>query len=224
MYSIPQTILFTFMAHYTVLQILYLLIHFYIICRYFRHQLRAFNETLKTHVETDSRFDPLFIRQRIQSLNDIILEINEYNTTYWCQYIAILWTLSSISSITIAYVVLFLNIPFFIRLLVVYAVGVTLLPLIFVGLISAAVNQKTDVTYKLLNRYIARHIPRSMAYIRQVLNRLLLAEIRKDLSGWIITLTIHLTTDHRFHTQFIGQTIKSLNRIMHVKLIKSVLI
>ena len=143
----------------------------------------SFNEILKTHVENDSRFNTLFIRQTIQSLNNIILEINEYNTTYWCQYIAIMWTLLSISGTTIAYIILFLNMPFMIRLTLVYPVGVTLLPLIFVGLISAAVNKKTDVTYKLLNRYIARHIPRSMAYSRQVLNRLLLAEIRKDLSG-----------------------------------------
>ena len=182
-YGIPQTILLTFSDHYCAPQILYLLIHFYLICRYLRHKLRSFNETLKTHVETDSRFNTLFIRQTIQSFNDIILEINEYNTTYWCQYIAILWTLSSISGITVAYVLLFINIPFIIRLVLVYAVGVTLLPLIFVGLISSAVNKKTDVTYKLLNRYIARDIPRSMAYSRQVLNRLLLAEIRKDLSG-----------------------------------------
>ena len=181
-YGIPQTILLTFGGHYCIPQILYLFIHFYLICRYCRHKLRSFNEILKTHVETDSKFNPLFIRQTIQSLNDIINEINKYNTTYWCQYIAIMWTLLSISGTTIAYIILFLNMPFMIRLTLVYPVGVTLLPLIFVGLISAAVNKTTDVTYKLLNRYIARHIPKNMAYRRKVLNRWLLAEIRKDLS------------------------------------------
>ncbi|CAG2176635.1 unnamed protein product, partial [Oppiella nova] len=82
-----------------------------------------------------------------------------------------MWILLSISGITIAYILLFTNIPFIIRLIVVYAAGVILLSLIVVGLISAAVNKKTDVTYKLLNTYIARHIPRSMAYNRRVLNR-----------------------------------------------------
>ena len=136
-----------------------------------------------THLTTDHRFDTHLNRQTIQSLNDIILKINEYNTTYWCQYIAILWILLGISGITIAYVLLFLNLPFIIRLILVYPVNLTLLPLIFVGLISAAVNQETDVTYKLLNRYIARNIPQNMAYRRKVLNRWLLAEIRMDLSG-----------------------------------------
>ena len=127
------------------------------------------------YTKTERRFDSIFVKT-----------IDEYVNTYWCQYIAILWTLLSISGITIAYVLLFLNLPFIIRLIVVLGVGVTLLPLIFVGLISAAVNQKTYITYKLLNRYIARHIPQNMAYRRKVLNRWLLAEIRKDLSGWMV--------------------------------------
>ena len=34
--------------------------------------------TLTIHLATDHRFDTQFIRQTIKSLNDIILEINEY--------------------------------------------------------------------------------------------------------------------------------------------------
>ena len=86
-YVLPNTIWCLLFVHYCYNFLFYQMSYLYIMCSYLKMKIGSVDEEMKQSVEQRRRSLMLIIRR----FSVIIVEINEYNTTYWSKYLFFFW-------------------------------------------------------------------------------------------------------------------------------------
>ena len=147
-YGIPNSLMITISAHH-LCNIMYgQLIYFYILCRYLRLKLKNLNESV-LQMKRGIRF--IRIQNILHSFNEIYLEINEYNTTYWSKFLFNIWIIFGSIIILLLHTLLFKNVNMLTKLGIIY--GLIILPMIYLYTIftASSVNSEANKSYKYLN-------------------------------------------------------------------------
>ena len=146
--GIPNGILFIFVCRYFANFITYQFMYFFIICLYLKLKINSLNESL---IEMKRRKRFIRIRETLQSLDSLYSEINEYNTTFWSKILGTFWLFLGSNCILLIFVVLFVEIVLFAKILFIYGsifLGVIILFLIFK---ASSVTYSANKSYKTLN-------------------------------------------------------------------------
>jgi len=120
-YGLPNTIIFIFTGIYTCQILLWQFIYFYLIVYYLNAKLNIVNNEMKRlsnlttlHLNKNYYNNKIFVL--IKQLNDIYLEISEYNSNYWSKYLCNIWITLSVIIATTSYSLIFTHIVFYLRI------------------------------------------------------------------------------------------------------------
>ena len=100
---------------------------------------------------------PRKINQILQSLDAIYFEINEYNSTYWSQFLFTIWLFFGVVIVNMIYLVLFAPIAFTIKVLGTYfSILMTIFYLIIMTTASS-LNCEAFKSYNLLHNFTVNY-------------------------------------------------------------------
>ena len=152
--GIPNSILWSVWSLYVTNFIFYQIIYYYFIVYYLKYKIKVINESLKRHIINNRKNSSQFLMKAINKLNDIYIEINEYDMNYWSKFLFVFW-------FTIEFIIVFLTFmstfgknQLFIRLLIGFYSLNFLSLLLFIIHISSEIFIESNKTYNILYSYI----------------------------------------------------------------------
>ena len=108
LFGFYPVIMFALWCYYTFNIIIIKLFLFFILSKYFVLKIRAENQLIKTiKIVT-----PRKIMQMLHSYDALYSEIDEYNSTYWSQFLFTIWLFFGVFIVNMIYLVLFAPIAF----------------------------------------------------------------------------------------------------------------
>ena len=129
----------------------YQIIYFIILCQYLGIKLDRLNEKVINMHKKNQFFG---IRKILYSYDAFYREINEYNTTYWSQFLFIVWHLFGHVIVLMTFIVIFTNINWTMKINMGYAVFIMIILMNFINLMACSVYSKANRTYIILNSFI----------------------------------------------------------------------
>ena len=150
-YGVPNSIVMIFWTHFVWIIILNQFLEFYIICVYFKIKINSLNESL-LEMQRKNRF--IRIRETLQSINSLHLEINEYNTSFWSKFLCIFWLSFGSYIVIFSGTWLFGKQSFLIKLAWAYCSFISIIGFLFVIFTASSVNYCANNSYKILNSVI----------------------------------------------------------------------
>ena len=110
------------------------------------------NILIKTEIKTEfSKISKL-----LNSFDALYREINEYNVTYWSKFLFIIWICFGTIIVLQIQFVIYKNVIFIIRFILIYCIIIFLILFLFTILTAASVNRMAHKSYKLFNSMIFR--------------------------------------------------------------------
>ncbi|CAG2102810.1 unnamed protein product [Medioppia subpectinata] len=153
-WGIWHAMVFVLFSKYTIGFSSWLMVHYYLLCYYLKRKLLLINNRLQRagnllRVRNGKPGYPGIDRTLVRALDSIYVEISDYNKTYLSKYILILWLTMGTISVTVMYAIIYQDMAVFLKYTMANAVLLTLLPLVFVRYMSAAVNAEANRSYNL---------------------------------------------------------------------------
>ena len=143
--SLPHSIIYFLMAKSINTIIIWQLVYYSIITYYCRLKIQI---TIENILKNDKIRN---LKIQLNKLNDISLEINEYNRNYWSIFLGIYWILISLLISAFIYLAFFAKIIPIIRYIgFVFSVEL-FLTLVFITHFSSQLNKQFIKSYKILN-------------------------------------------------------------------------
>ena len=130
-------------------------IYFYIICRYINIKIKELNQTIKDIVENKLLTNRMNVKKTIFSLNQIYLEINDYNNSLWSKFLFTIWLFFGSCIIIVLYSMFFTQMSIINKMIYTYIM--ILLGMCFIIIITSAfsVNYEANKTYKFMESFMA---------------------------------------------------------------------
>lgn len=155
-YALPWSIVFSFFGQYTTNFEIWNMSYFYIIVYYLRIKICNINCKLKSIINANSNQINSLLCALLKSLNEIFIEIGDYNRIYWskCLFAIIAIYLTVIN--TLIYLAIFGEINLLLRICFIYAATLFVCITSFLMTVAASLTHEVVKTYKLLNILLAR--------------------------------------------------------------------
>ena len=118
-FGIPTSINIMLVTHFIGNIFIGKIIYFYILCRYLRLKLKNLNENV-LQMKRGIRF--IRIQNILNEFNEIYLEINEYNTTYWSKFLLIIWFTYGLPIIIYINAAITITLPLIFKITVIYII------------------------------------------------------------------------------------------------------
>ena len=150
LYGCPNIILNTMFMYHSFNVVLYQIIHFHLICQYFKHRIKELNKTVVKCIE---RKNSVNIQRMLTLFNTTYAELNRQNTDFWSKFLLLFWLTFGSIDVLVLYIIFFIPIPVFIKVLLFYCWLLLSALLLFVILSSSSVNSEANNTYEILNRF-----------------------------------------------------------------------
>ena len=155
-------------VYYVIMIINTLLLFFIIICKYFLLKLNNLNSKMKSNI-TSKTINSRRIMNILHSYDVLYREIDEYNTTYWSQFLFSVWLFFGVFLVIGIYLILFTEIVIISRIII-FSVLITLAILyIIIMTIASSVNLKANKSYKIFNSFIVKYPRNSKLSNRQII-------------------------------------------------------
>ena len=116
LFAIYPVIINTLLVYYIFSIINIKIFLFFILCKYFVLKIRAQNQILKTL----KIITPKKIIRILHSYDGIYREIQEYNSSYWSQFLFTIWLFFGVTVVNIIFLVLFAPIALTIKIISIY--------------------------------------------------------------------------------------------------------
>ena len=147
-YGVPNGVLLAFFVRYFSNFIFYQCFYFFIICLYLKIKIDALNERL---IEMQKNKQFRGIPRTLRSFDSLLSEINEYNTTFWSKFLLLFWFSFGFNITLLLYVIIYLELPFIVRLIFIYALIVYIIIFFTIIFTASSVNYHLKKIYKTLN-------------------------------------------------------------------------
>ena len=157
---------FTYCSHILILNSIHtyyffniitsLLIYFIIICKYIVFKLNNLNSQLSQLSQSKS-IDNNRIRNILHSYDALYREIDEYNTTYWSQFLFSVWLFFGIFIVLGLYLIFFTQINLILKILSLYVMINMVILYISIMTIASSLNSKANKSYKIMNTFIVNY-------------------------------------------------------------------
>ena len=146
-YVIPQSIGWFLIVMVVYNNTVWQLVYFYLIALYLKSKLKEVN--IRLNVGPKGKQPALHLKI-IHDLSKIYAEIYDYNSTYWSQYLLIVWINSGAILSTLSFFLIFGEMAFFIRIFVFYFDIFFILLILLVINTCATVYLEANKSHKLL--------------------------------------------------------------------------
>jgi len=177
-FGIPNTILWTLYAYYSYNFLFWQINYLFLICYYLKCKLRRINQQLSNRIKNKVKSNDRFIIGLVCSLTLIYSEINDYDRSYWCIFLLIVFaTFTSIINATL-YLILFTEMNLMLRISCLYVVFVFSSALIFIIGITSSVTYEANKVYKLLYSYEAINLKSSVSIRKKIKVCIVLIKIK----------------------------------------------
>ena len=153
LFGIYPTIVNTFWGYYTFNIIIIKLFLFFIVCKYFVLKIRAKNQILQTY----KTVTPRNIVEVLHSYDALYREIDEYNSTYWSQFLFTIWLFFGVVIVNLLYLILFARISSFIRFLITYFVIILVIFYLNIMTTASSLNLEAYKSYNILHSFAAKY-------------------------------------------------------------------
>ena len=151
--GIYPTIINTLWGYYTFNIIIIQLFLFYILCKYFALKIEALNQFTRT-----SRFiGTRRITRILHSYDALFREMNEYNTTYWSQFLFTIWLFFGVVLVVFIYFILFAPIPSTLKAIFSYFIVILIILYLFIMTTASSVNSEAYKSYNILNSMATKY-------------------------------------------------------------------
>ena len=166
-YGVPHAIVLALWIHHFINVMLWQTIYFFIIAYYLDLKLKSANNKLKNNIDKSNQLkvwpNSTFIKKNLRQLNDIYLEITEYNDNYWSKYLGVFWfTHSSIIAAHI-YIGVFSEMSMLLKNMCNMFLVTYIMILFYIVSISSAIYREANRTHPLLNSYLLSNNPIGIA-------------------------------------------------------------
>ena len=149
-------------SYYYVTMLTVQLMVFFILCEYLLMKLREQNRMIKLQERINSHR----IGNILRSIDRLIREIHEYNSTYWSKFIFNIWLLFGVLQVFLIYYLFFTTIPLFLTINGCYFSIMFSLLYLMVMSMSSSINSEANKSYKILNIYSIKYCKLSKLSIR----------------------------------------------------------
>ena len=149
--GIPNTILFGLWAHYFWNIFLYQFLMFIIICSYLKHKIMQLNQMAK-EMRCKNEFSR--IQNILRSYHSVIVEIDEYNTTYWSKFLFVFWLTYGTNAILMIYITFIAPIEPLFSFLAFYPTFGFCLSFVMLIFTASSVNYCANNSYKIFTSLI----------------------------------------------------------------------
>ena len=156
-----------FWAYYVFNMVTSLLVIFIIICKYFVLKLNKLNSEMKSSI-TSKTINSRRIRNILHSYDGLYREIDEYNTTYWSQFLFSVWLFFGVFLVIGIYLMIFGNIPFLSRMIFFYVISTMTILYIAIMTIASSVNLEANNSYITFNSFIVKYRKSGKIGYRQI--------------------------------------------------------
>ena len=133
-----------------------LVLFFIIICKYILLKLNNLNSELKRNTHSKS-IKSNRIRNILHSYDSLYREIDEYNTTYWSQFLFSVWLFFGAYNVLGLHITFLPHIPLIMRILLAYLVIIMIILYISIMTIASSLNLEENKSYKLMNSFIINY-------------------------------------------------------------------
>ena len=133
-----------------------LLLYFIIVCEYFLIKLNNLNSDMKTNI-TSKTINSRRIRNILHSYDVLYREINEYNTTYWSQFLFSVWLFFGVFLVFGMFLFLFTEIIIISRILIFTVIIIMTILYIIIMTMASSVNLEANKSYKIFNSFIVNY-------------------------------------------------------------------
>ena len=149
LYGVPNNLLFVSTVYYSSETNLFQVLYFYLICHYLKLRIKAIHKTIEEMIKNKN---VLNFGSVLKSLNEVTVEIDEYNQTFWSKFMFGFWMTVGAQIVLFLFGAIFLEMSVLHRIIMVYIL-VILGPLfLFVIFTASSVNFEANKSHKLLIR------------------------------------------------------------------------
>jgi hypothetical protein len=145
-------LLFTVYTYFCANITFYQMTYFYIICLYLKLKLRNTNNSITKSFDNKYKMTYYRMKNILNSLDSIILEINTYNNDFWSKYLMIFLISIIIALDLILFESIFGKISLFFKIIFSYGSSNYSLLLIILINTASSVSFEANKSYKLLNK------------------------------------------------------------------------
>ena len=150
-YGTPNALLMSLFFFYSTNITLFQFFYFYIICEYLELKVKNLNERV-IQMQRNKRF--VRIREILYSFDVIYREINEYNTTYWSKFLAIIWLFFGTLIVFVIYILTNRDIPTNMVIVISYGIFLAKIGSNLIISKSCSLNLESKKSYKIFNSLI----------------------------------------------------------------------
>ena len=151
LFGIPHSVLVMFYGYYFCNILLYQIVYIYIICLYLKIKFNELHERIRYIIAKKQFYR---IASILRSFNDIVFEINDYNTTFWSKFFLIFWLTFGSASVLIIYVTVFHSMNFMLKLLFTYVLVMYSTIFLLVLFMASSLNSKANDSIKFIFQLI----------------------------------------------------------------------
>jgi hypothetical protein len=162
-FAIPWAIIFA-RSCYTVAGCLFWqLVYFYLICLYLKYKLRILNNNI--NMLNNKLLNNEIIKNKINLLNQIYLEIINYDNNYWSKFAFCYYVLFSFINSSILYCIIFVKALFIVKLFFYYNILLFIICLICFMEPSSLLSREANKSYNLLMRLQLNNYKKNLSLI-----------------------------------------------------------
>ena len=119
-------------------------------------------------MKTIKQTKTLRIRNILHSYDALYREIDEYNTTYWSQFLFSVWLFFGVF-LVIAISLLFFNLPIVMKIMIFIVIFTLIILYIYIMTIASSVNSEANKSYLIFNSFIVNYCKTGKIGYRQYL-------------------------------------------------------
>ncbi len=137
-------------------------------CFYLKIKFKTLSNEIKVKIERNSRITNNFVKYLVNSYNGIFREVHDYNDNYWSLYL--FWVLATFLTLinTCLFVVIFREMNFSIRFVVIYSLVVFYIIFAFIINTASSIAFEALKAYKLLNSHLLKNFGENITASQRV--------------------------------------------------------
>ena len=124
--------------------LLWQMTYFYLLCDYLCIKIKDIQKILIQKKRKN-------LRHILLKIDKLCAEINDYNSTYWCKYLALVWFIIGLIAVSVLYVVTFLDLSPIPKLILIYALLFLVINITVIMMCASAISFNFGKLYVKLN-------------------------------------------------------------------------
>lgn len=152
-FGIPNALHFILSCYYCGINF-YQFAYFYIICSYLKIKITNINNDIKYQI---AHRDSSMIIKKIRALNDIYIEIDDYNRTYFSKFLLSFWVSLGSVFVLLLFEAIFPIVDLVYKVIFTYISGLFAFCIALVIFTPSSLNTEANKSYAILNSFLSRN-------------------------------------------------------------------